>query len=89
MFTITIGQPSIYQFIASDTNNFTITTMGGLGTLMQEGESYSLTVHEDDTSLNTTVSFLAMDVLNASCLTVILKFDRKAKYCTLEGISCN
>ena len=63
--------------------------MGGLGTLMQEGESYSLTVHENDTSLNATVSFIAMDMLNASSLLdpqVLVCACQNGGNCTLEGI---
>ena len=89
MFTITIGQPSIYQFVATDTNNFAITVMGGIGELTQDGNAYSLTVHENDTSLNTTVSFLARDILNASSLLdpqVLICGCQNGGNCTMEGI---
>ena len=89
MFTITIGQPSIYQFVATDTNNFTITVMGGIGELTQDGDTYSLTVHVNDTSLNTSMSFLAMDVLNASSLLdpqVLICACQNGGNCTLDGI---
>ena len=52
-------------------------------------DAYRLTVYENDTSLNATVSFVAMDVMNASSLLdpqVLVCACQNGGNCTLEGI---
>ena len=88
MYVITIGQPSTYEFMVTDTNEFNVTAFGGIGSLNRNGAMYTLTVHENDTSLNTTVSFVARDSLNASSMLnpQVLVCACQNGNCTLEEV---
>ena len=88
-FMVTTGQPSIYQFIANDSDAFDLQVLGGLsGSLTEEmGGMYTFTVNISTTS-NITVSFIATDTLNASTLLnpqVSICACQNGN-CTLEGV---
>ena len=86
---ITTGQPSTYQFIANDTDKFSLRVVGNLsGTLMEdENGMYTYTVNQSSVS-NSTVSFAARDTLNASSLLnpQVYMCACENGNCTLDGV---
>ena len=87
---VTVGQPSVYQFTASDIENFTLSaTLGGLpNTLVNvESDIYTFTINAP-VVFNSTVSFTATDTLNASSLLdpQVLVCACNSGNCTLDGL---
>ena len=84
IFMITTGQPSMYQFTANDTGEFSLRVVGNLlGTLMEdENGMYTYAVNQPSVS-NSTVSFAARDTLNASSL-----LNPQVYVCACENGNC-
>ena len=89
VFMVTRGQASVYRFMATDTDEFTVTHQGDLPNTLVNSTSgmYSFTVN-DSAVTNTTVSFVAKDSLNASSLLnpQVLVCACQNGNCTLEGV---
>ena len=89
-FMVTVGQMSVYQFTASDTDNFTLSAnTGGLpNTLVKAGPDMYNFTFDVSAVINSTVSFVASDTLNASSLLdpQLLVCACNSGNCTLEGL---